>query len=336
MKIVPEIKPISQYRNSQPDQLFNLFETGRAGLTDREAMERSKIFGLNELIKRKKTSPVLKFLLYFKDPLIVILLVAAAISALTGEFKNSIIIIMMIFSSTILNFYQEHRSSKAAEKIAKKLMVRAAVLRNGQKKEILTRYLVPGDIVLLSAGDIVPADGRLIEADDFFVNEAVLTGESFPIEKSATASDDSLVYSGTNVVSGYARYLATHTGTRAEYGKIADRLVSREETNSFEIGIKNFGYLIIKAVVAVVLIVFLVNAIKQKDLVDSLIFSLAIAVGITPELLPMIISINMARGSVKMAKRGVIVKRLNAIPDFGSMDILCTDKTGTLTEDRIT
>jgi Mg2+-importing ATPase len=336
MQTIAKIKPIKEYAQIPPEKLFKLFRTEKHGLTDGEAMKRSKIYGLNEVAKRKKINPILKFLSYFKDPLIIILLVAASISALTSQFRNSIIIILMIFVSTVLNFYQEHRSSKAAEKIAKKLMVRATALRNGKKKEMLTRYLVPGDIVLLAAGDIVPADGRLIESDDFFINEAVLTGESFPIEKSVADKNHDIIYSGTNVVSGYARCLVTHTGLGTEYGKIADTLIAPEETNSFEIGIKSFGILIVKAIVAVVLIVFLVNAFKHKDLVDSLIFSLAIAVGITPELLPMIMSINMAKGSVKMAKKGVIVKRLNAIPDFGSMDVLCTDKTGTLTEDKIT
>ncbi len=242
----------------------------------------------------------------------------------------------MVFLSIGLNFYQEHKSNKAAEEIAKKLAVRATVLRDGKKEEILTKYVVPGDILLLSAGDIICADGIIIESDAFFVNESALTGESFPLEKTAGGKDqDSKVFSGTNVVSGFCRALITETGKETEYGKIAENLLAPEEVNAFESGIKDFGYLIVKVITFIVIIVFIINALFHKDIIDSFIFSIAIAVGVTPELLPMIMSVNMAKGSIKMAKKGVIIKRLNAIPDFGSMDILCTDKTGTLTEDKI-
>jgi len=328
------INSLKNYQKLTPDELLKKLNTSLRGLTDKEAIRRSKIYGLNEIVKKKKVSPLIKFLSYFNNPLILILIFAAIVSAITGSFRNSLIILIMVFLSAILNSYQEHKSSRAAEKIAKKLAVRATVLRNNQKKELLTKYIVPGDIIMLSAGNIIPVDGRVIQADDFFVNESVLTGESFPVEKTKQA--DNLLYSGTNVVSGYATFVAIQTGTKTEYGKIADQLISPREINAFEIGIKNFGYLIIKVIVAIVLLIFLINAISKKEIIDSLIFAIAVAVGITPELLPMIMSINMAKGSVKMAKKGVIIKRLNAIPDFGSMDILCTDKTGTLTKDKIT
>lgn len=329
---------LENYQKMPLEKILKILKVEEKGLTHEDAKRRLKEYGPNELVKKKKKNPFLKFLSYFKNPLVVILLVAAAISGITGEVQNFAIIISMVLLSVTLNFYQEHKSNKAAEKIAKKLAVRASVLRDGAKKELLTHCLVPGDIVLLSAGDIIPADGRLLEADDFFVNEAALTGESFPVEKTVqdTEPKQGVVFSGTNVVSGFARYVVVRTGALTEYGMLARDLNAPDEINAFEIGINNFGMLIIKMIVGVVLIILLINALRHKDLLDSLIFALAVAVGLTPELLPMIMSVNMAKGSIAMAKNGVIVKRQSAIPDFGSMDVLCTDKTGTLTEDKIT
>ncbi len=329
--------PIKDYSNIAAKELFKILETKESGLSTKEAIKRSRSYGYNEIFKQKKTSPIIKFLSYFKDPLVLILIVAAVLSGATGEIKNSVIITSMVLLSVILNFYQEHKSGKAADEISKKLSVKAIILRDGEKKEIPTKYIVPGDIILLSAGDIIPADGKLIQSDDFFVNESTLTGESFPIEKSADGKEKNcLVFSGTNVVSGYSKLLVLSIGANTEYGKIADKLSVPDAINAFELGIRDFGYLIIKVIIAIVLIIFLINALGKKDFLDSFIFSIAVAVGVTPELLPMIMSVNMSKGSINMAKKGVIVKRLSAIPDFGSMDILCTDKTGTLTEDSIT
>jgi len=280
---------------------------------------------------------IIKFLSYFKAPLIILLLVCAIISWFTWEYKNSIIIVLMIFLSVILNYYQETKSDKAVQKILQKLEIKSMVLRNGQEKLIATKYIVPGDIVLLSAGDIIPADGRLIQADDLFVNESSLTGESFPVEKIVDGEWKlSQVFSGTHVVSGFSKFIVTGTWATTEYGKIAQQLIKPMPTTSFEIGMKKFWYLIIKSIIFIVAAIFLINALNHKNILESILFSLAVAVGITPELLPVIMSINMARWSVKMAAKWAIVKRLNAIPDFWSMDILCTDKTGTLTEDKIT
>lgn len=315
-------------------ELYALTGSSPDGLRTDEAIKRSKFFGYNEFKAVKKISPVILFLGYFKNPLIIILIVAALISGLTGGLRNMAIILSMIFLSIILNFYQERKSDKAADKIARRLAIQAKILRNGQEQELNTKYIVPGDIILLSAGDIVPADGRIISADDFFLNEASLTGESLPLEK--FADNNNLVFAGTNVISGFGRYLATNTGITTEFGQIAQRLSSPEPQNAFEKGINSFGFLIIRVIVFIVAIIFLINAIMHKGILNSFLFALAIAVGVTPELLPMIISINMAKGAAKMAKGGVLVKRLNSIPTFGSIDILATDKTGTLTEDRIT
>ncbi|PIT94889.1 magnesium-translocating P-type ATPase [Candidatus Falkowbacteria bacterium CG10_big_fil_rev_8_21_14_0_10_39_9] len=328
--------PTENYQNKSAAEMLALLQVSRQGLSEQVVSARLKLYGANDISHQKKESLILKFLGYFKNPMIIILMVAATFSGFTGSYKSTVIIFIMIFFSVILNFYQEHRSSRPAEKIAKKLALRANVFREGKKKEIVAKLIVPGDIILLSAGDIIPSDGVLLEADDFFVNESVLTGESFPTEKSINDPKSSQIFSGTNVISGYARYLTTKTGLHTEYGQIAAKLGDRHETNAFELGIKDFGYLIIKIIMFIVIIIFLINAIQKKDIMDSIIFSIAVAVGVTPELLPMIMSVNMARGSIKMSKKGVIVKRLNAIPDFGSMDILCTDKTGTLTQDKIT
>ncbi len=306
-------------------------------LSQLDAEKIAKTYGYNEVQKAKKITWILKFLSYFKDPLIIVLLICAAISWSTWQYKNSIILTLMIFLSVILKYYQETKSDKAVQKILQKLEIKSKVLRDGQEKSISTKHIVPGDVVLLSAGDIIPADGTLIQADDLFVNESSLTGESFPMEKLVDGElNAALVFSGTNVVSGYARFLVTGTWANTEYGKIAQQLIKPLPLTASELGIKKFWYLIIKVIIFIVVIILLINAINHKNILESIIFALAVAVGITPELLPVIMSINMANGSVKMADKWAIVKRLNAIPDFWSMDILCTDKTGTLTEDKIT
>ncbi len=315
-------------------ELYTKLDSTVSGISTEEAIKRSNFFGYNQITGIKKASLILKFLSYFKDPLILILITAALISGLTGQLKSMIIILTMIFLSVLLNFYQEHRSSKAAEKIAKRLAIKSVVLRDGKKQELNTKYIVPGDIVLLSAGDIVPADGKLISADDFFLNESSLTGESLPVEKST--NENNIIFSGTNVISGYSQFLVTAIGLNTEFGQIAKEISKPTIENAFEKGIKNFGFLIIRVIAVIVAIIFLINALMGKGYFNSFLFALAVAVGVTPELLPMIMSVNMAKGAMKMAKNGVLVKRLNSIPTFGSIDILCTDKTGTLTEDKIT
>ncbi len=324
-------------RSKAVEDLYLSLDFSPKGLSEAEASKRLADYGPNEITGQKRKHPVIKFLSFFKNPLVLILLFAAAASGITGEIKSMAIIITMVILSVVMNFWQEHKSGRAAEEIAKKLSVRASVIRDGKRREVPTREIVPGDTVMLSAGDIIPADGVLLSSDDFFVNESSLTGESFPIEKSASFKKEGrIVFSGTNVVSGYCQFVAVKTGKSTEFGKIADSLIRPEEKNAFENGIRDFGYLIIKVTLAIVILIFAINIFKEKELVASLIFSIAVAVGVTPELLPVIISVNMSKGSISMAKKGVIVKRLNAIPDFGSMDILCTDKTGTLTQDRIT
>jgi P-type Mg2+ transporter len=306
-------------------------------LTTKQAEQLLKEHGTNEIWSNRKQSLFLKFLSYFKNPLVLILIISAILSGTTGEYKNAIIIMLVVFLSTILDFWQEYQSGKAIESITSRLESKVTVIRDGKEIEILTRYIVPGDIVRLSSGNILPADGVIIQSDDIFVNESALTGESFPVEKSASWDDkQKKLFWGTNILSGAGLYQITITGTETEYGKIAGKVSQEDQPTAFQNGTKAFWYMIMKAIVVVVFIILLINALNHKDFLQSIVFALAIAVGITPELLPMIMSITMAKWSIQMAKKWALVKKLNAIPDFWSMDILCTDKTGTLTEDRIT
>lgn len=321
-------------KNLELGDLYTRLEASSNGLGTAEATKRSRVFGYNQIAKAKKINPFIQFLSYFKNPLILILIVAALISGLTGQLRSMGIIISMILLSIVLDFYQERKSSRAAEKIARRVALKTTAIRDGHNQEIEAKYLVPGDIVALSAGDIVPADGKIIQAADFFLNESSLTGESLPVEKYAT--QDNVLYAGTNVVSGYGQFLVTAIAADTEFGKIAKKIFKPEAENAFEKGIHSFGFLIIRVIAFIVAIIFLINAIMHKGVINSFLFALAVAVGVTPELLPMIMSVNMAKGANKMSKNGVLVKKLNSIPTFGSMDLLCTDKTGTLTEDRIT
>lgn len=245
--------------------------------------------------------------------------------------------------SSFLSFVQEYRATNTVERLIQAVRTKATVKRDGEKRDVFIDEIVPGDIILLSAGDIIPADCIILEAKDFFVNEALLTGETFPVEKGlkATSSGRYLsertnsVFMGTNVESGTATVVAVKTGSDTEIGKIADRLILRSPETDFERGVKRFGYLLMEITLIMILIVFAVNTYFRHPVIESLLFSLALAVGLTPQLLPAIISVNLSKGSQSMSKRGVIVKRLASIENFGTMNILCTDKTGTLTEGKV-
>ena len=256
------------------------------------------------------------------------------------QWPDAVIVLAVVIGSTMLGFVQEYRAGNAVEKLRSQVTIKSSVLRGGQARVLPSEQVVPGDVVLLSAGSLVPADGVVLEANDFFVNQAVLTGETFPVEKKAgtaaaaasLAERDNCVFMGTSVGSGTARVLIVHTGRDTVFGQIADRLSLRPEATEFERGIQRFGYLLTRVMLVMVVLVLAINILLAKPPIDSLLFALALAVGLTPELLPAIISITLAHGAQRMAKRGVIVRRLNAIENFGSMDVLCTDKTGTLTE----
>jgi Mg2+-importing ATPase len=324
--------------------VFTELKTGKQGLTEEEAKIRLKRYGRNIISDKKEQGIILEFLSHFNDPLIIILLVAAGVSASFGEIKNFIIILIMVLVSVFLDFFEEHSANTAAKKLKERVHTTATVIRDGKKRDINASHICVGDIIFLSSGDLVPADARIIEADDFFVNQSSLTGESFPCEKKPYITrkegmvehdNENIVFLGSSVESGTARAVVFQIGKATEYGQIAETLLNAERKSDFEIGITNFGYFIMKIILILVLVIFLGNAVIHRDILQSFIFAIAIAVGVTPELLPVVMSITMALGAKRMAKFGVIVKKLSAIPNFGSMDILCTDKTGTLTEDNI-
>ncbi|MBS7248854.1 MAG: magnesium-translocating P-type ATPase [Candidatus Bathyarchaeia archaeon] len=326
------------------EELLSRMKSSLDGLSSEEAKRRLEFFGFNELVRKKKRVAITGFLSHFKSPLVIILLIAGLISGFFGEVVNMTIILVIVIFSVVLDFYQESNAEKAAEMLRQRVATTATVSRDKVKREVRLVEIVPGDIIFLSAGDIVPADARVISAKDLFVNQSALTGESFPVEKNGLplkSYDQSLtewsnyLFMGTSVVSGTATAVVVKTGSLTEYGRIAKRLVEKEPETEFQRGIRSFGYMIMQVTFLLVIFVFFINALYMRSVLDSLLFAVALAVGLTPELLPMIISVNLSKGAVLMAKKGVIVKRLASIQNFGSMDVLCTDKTGTLTENRI-
>ncbi|MFZ5594177.1 MAG: magnesium-translocating P-type ATPase [Pseudomonadota bacterium] len=314
------------------------------GLSNSEAAARLERFGPNVLHVHRERALILQFLSRFRNPLVILLLAASAVSAFTGDVTSFFIISAIVLMSVMLDFIQEYRAGQAAEQLKNEVAVRASVLRDGQPMDVAMDSLVPGDVVLLVAGDLIPADGRLLEARDFFVKQALLTGEPYPVEKrpgeigDATADigdASNVVFMGTAVISGSAKMVVCRTGSATALGEIADTLTARAPPTAFEQGTQQFGMLIMRLTILLVLFVLLVNTFSHKPLLESFLFAVALAVGLTPELLPMVVSVTLARGALRMARKKVIMKRLPSIQNLGSMDVLCTDKTGTLTEARI-
>jgi Mg2+-importing ATPase len=319
-----------------------------AGLSSEEAARRLESFGRNVVAAGRRQSIPVQILLRFRNPLVLLLLGAAAVSGATGDVRSAVVISLMVVLSVALDFVQEHRAGQAAERLREKAQVRATVLRDGAAREVPAAEVVPGDVVLLSAGDLVAADGWLAEARDLFLNQALLTGEPFPVEKRAeeppaggalppvlSAEGPGLVLMGTSVVSGSGKAVIVRTGSGTALGQIGASLQRQPPPSAFELGTRSFGFLILRLAFAMVLFVILVNAVRGRPWLESFLFAIALAVGLTPELLPMIVSVTLSRGAIRMSRRKVLVKRLAAIHDLGSMDVLCTDKTGTLTEARI-
>lgn len=314
-----------------------------AGLSEAEAARRLTVHGPNVLEAGRRRAVFLQFLSRFKNPLVLLLLSASALEAATGDFASAAIVIVLVAFSVTLDFVQEHRAGRAADELRKAASVRACVVREGKSREVHAEEVVPGDVVLLAAGDLVPADGELVEARDLFLNQALLTGEPYPVEKRpgpGGAPEDlqaavGTVFMGTSVVSGSARAVVTRTGSATGIGQIGLSLARQPPPTAFEVGTRNFGLLILRLTILLVAFVLLVNVVRGQARVESFLFAIALAVGLAPELLPMVVSVTLARGALRMAKKKVLVKRLAAIHDLGSMDVLCTDKTGTLTEARI-
>lgn len=332
-----------EYWSLPQDEVLRSVRSNVNGLTAAEAAARLRQYGENTLRKQKKDTQLLAFLSQFKSPIILILLVATGISAATGEWIDAMIILGIILVSAILSFYQEYTAGNVIAELRAKVQAKSVVLREGKPIEIASKEVVPGDIIKLSIGSLIVADGLILESENLFVNQSILTGESLPSEKKPDKVNEdasmeertNCVYTGTSVQSGNATMLVVETGASTEFGQIADKLALRPPETDFERGVRRFGYLLTEIMLVLTLIVFAINVIMNRPAIEALLFSVALAVGITPQLLPAIISITLSKGSRIMAKEGVIVRRLTAIENFGSMDILCTDKTGTLTEGTI-
>ena len=336
------------------------------GLLEREAEERLEEHGPNTVAHEVRKNPALRLLELFATPLSLLLLGLATLSWLTGETRGAVVIAIMVVLATVLSFVQEFRSSKAAERLREMVSTTATVLRKDASAgvpeevnrlfevrvtvrpphaaEIPISQIVPGDIIRLSAGDMIPADLRVLSAKDLFVNEASLTGEAMPVEKFAHAVPGNarsavelpnICFMGTNVVSGTATAVAVATGARTYFGSIASTVVAQRQLTSFDQGIRRFVWMMIFFMLVMVPLVFLINGLMKHEWMEAFMFAMAVAVGLTPEMLPMIVTINLAKGAIAMSRKKVVVKRLNSIQNFGAMDVLCTDKTGTLTQDRV-
>lgn len=324
--------------------------TSLEGLLESDAQKRLKKYGHNIIAVVKKKHPVLRFLNLFLSPLPLLLLGLSAIALFTGEIHGAEVIVLMVFLSTVLAFVQEYRSGKAAESLRSLVRTTAAAMRRrssaavSEKFDVALSELVPGDIVHLSAGDMVPADMRLLSVKDLFVNQSSLTGESMPVEKytdktlSAKISIPDLVnicFMGTHVISGTAVGVIVASGERTFFGSIASSVAEEKELTNFDQGVQRYIWLMIRIMLFMVPTVFLINGLIKGNWVEALLFASAVAVGLAPEMLPMLVTINLAKGGMAMSRKKVIVKRLNAIQNFGAMDILCADKTGTLTQDKV-
>lgn len=320
-----------------PKDILSALETTERGLAPAEAMRRLAAYGRNEFSERAKLQPLGILLSKFKNPLLILLVAAALISGALGSRLEAGIILVIVIVSAAIDFINTYKSAKAAEELQARVNLTAAVMRNGEIKEENMQEVVPGDIIALEAGDLVPADAILLEAKDLFVNEGILTGESLPVEKAAADPKARMVYLGTSVVSGKGTAVAAVTGARTKVGDIAGKLKRPDAPTEFEKNLKDFSLFIFRITLFLVLAVLLINIfVVRHDPLEVFIFAVAIAVGLTPELLPLIVTSNLAKGALRMSEGGVIVKKLAAIHNFGSVDVLCTDKTGTLTEDRIT
>ncbi len=314
-------------------------------MTGEEAEKRLTKYGANLLAPKKRSDTLTLLLTQFKSPLIIILIFAAGLSLYLDVSQgalptNAIIIVTIILISSLLGFWQERGAANAVQKLLAIVQTKATVLRDGNQKDIPVEMIVPGDVVILNAGDLIPGDSIILESKDLFVNEASLTGETYPAEKTtgilpqatSLSQRTNSLFMGTNVVSGSAQAVVVGTGSKTEFGKVSERLKLRPPETEFEHGVKHFGYLLMEVTLVLVVVTFAINVYFARSVLDSLLFSLALAVGLTPQLLPAIISINLAQGAKIMATQKVIVKRLASIENFGSMNVLCSDKTGTLTE----
>jgi P-type Mg2+ transporter len=322
------------------DRMLEQLNSSANGLSDREAKQRLIKYGANSLTQQHKSNTLTLLLNQFKSPIILILMFAAGLSIFLRDATDAILILAIVIISGLLGFWQERGASNAVEKLLALVQVKATVLRLGIEQEIPHENVVPGDIVLLAAGGSIPGDCLVLESKDLSVNEATLTGETYPADKmsgvlaeaTGLSQRTNILYMGTHVISGSAKAVVVGTGKQTEFGKVSERLKLRPPETEFERGLSKFGYFLMEVTLILVVLIFVANVYLKRPVLESFLFSLALAVGLTPQLLPAIVSVNLARGAKQMAKKQVIVKRLAAIENFGSMNVFCTDKTGTLTE----
>jgi Mg2+-importing ATPase len=335
---------MENYWSKSAEEVLKILNSSEEGLSQQEARERLKKFGLNDIPKRMEKSSLSIFLSQIKNPLALALLVASVILFFTGSIDESIIILSIIFINSSVGFFQEYKSEKSLQKLCKYIKYTAKVFRDNKLTEVDTREIVPGDIVYFETGDRIPADLRIIEAEELEIDESLITGESFPVSKNALPIKEeklqpqkmkNLAFMGTLVTNGKGKGVVIATGMKSSFGEVVGYLKSEEPETDYQKNVRNLSNFLIKAVLIGIVFIFIVNSLTGKKIFDSLVFSLALAIGIIPEALPVIITIGLSRGAMKMSKDGVIVKKLVAIEDVGNMDVLCVDKTGTLTENKI-
>ena len=326
-------------------ELYKSLGTSYTGISSIEAKKRITRYGYNQAVSKHEKLAIVEFFKRFLNPLTITLLLVATLSFILGQNIDASIVITMAVLSVALSYIQEYNASKTAKKLRAMINIKATVWRDGKKHELAVKELVPGDIIELSAGKMIPADVRIISSNHFSVNQAVLTGESFPVDKNEKLSQKSytsvfdmenIAFMGSSVAGGSATAVVISTGKQTEFGKLSLSLVAvRTQATAFDKGIRSFTYLMIRLITVLVLVIFVANVALKGNSLEGLLFALAVAVGLTPEMLPMILTINLSKGAMAMAKKKVIVKELASIQNFGAMDILCTDKTGTLTEDKV-
>jgi Mg2+-importing ATPase len=340
----PASDRLLQIARADTETVLRELESRSDGLSQAQAESRLKQYGLNEIAREKRQSALMRLLGNVKNPLVLLLVALGVLSFLTGDLRATAVIFLIVVLGVVLRFVQEMRADNAAEKLKAMVSNTATLVRDGKQAEVPLKMLVPGDIIQLAAGDMVPADVRVLSAKDLFLNQSPLTGESLPVERKADAASSAILnpveltdicFLGSNVVSGSATAVVIHTADKTYFGSLAASIVGQRQLTSFDKGVNKFTWLMIWFIAVMGPAVFLINGLSKHDWLEAFLFAMAVAVGLTPEMLPMIVTVNLSKGALAMARKKVIVKRLNAIQNFGAMDVLCTDKTGTLTQGKI-
>jgi Mg2+-importing ATPase len=336
-------RDLSSFWHLPAAQVLDQLKSSPQGLSQAEAQQRLTQYGANSLKQKRQSHTLVLLLNQFKSPIILILIAAAILSSFLGDALDAVIILAIVLVSGLLGFWQERGAADAIQKLLALVEIKARILREGQLLDVAIADVVPGDVVQVSAGDSIPGDCLILESQMLSVDEATLTGETYPVSKevgvlpleTGLSQRTNSLMMGTHVVSGSAQAVVVHTGKLTEFGKVSERLKFRPPETEFESGIRKFGYFLVEVTLILVVLIFAANVYLQRPMLDSFLFSLALAVGLTPQLLPAIVSINLSHGAKQMATRQVIVKRLPAIENFGSMNVLCSDKTGTLTDGTV-